>query len=243
MGIPVTFWSMRSLLHKTSFQRADLTFQLLGRLTRSGNSTNQDAAEPSFQLSSSRLSLLLGFAGMLHPAEMMALIRRDLVFPKDLHGEVNALYVQVRDPKTARFARRQHCRIDDPSIIHVASVLFDKLDLSSRLYPGSISTFRKQWNALLSFLGVPFRQAERGATPGVLRGSGATFYYTMTEDLSWISWRGRWARQRTLEYYLQEVGSQLLIHQLSPVSKSTIFTLADVSSAVIWRLFTCSAGS
>ena len=26
-------------------QRADLTFQLLGRLTRSGNSTNQDAAE------------------------------------------------------------------------------------------------------------------------------------------------------------------------------------------------------
>ena len=186
---------------------------------------------------------LLGFAGMLHPAEMMTLIRRDLVFPKDLHGEVNALYVQVRDPKTARFARRQHCRIDDPSIIHVASVLFDKLDLSSRLYPGSISTFRKQWNALLSFLGVPFRQAERGATPGVLRGSGATFYYTMTEDLSWISWRGRWARQRTLEYYLQEVGSQLLIHQLSPVSKSTIFTLADVSSAVIWRLFTCSAGS
>ena len=45
------------------------------------------------------------------------------------------------------------CRIDDPSIIHVASVLFDKLDLSSRLYPGSISTFRKQWNALLSSWG------------------------------------------------------------------------------------------
>lgn len=186
---------------------------------------------------------LLGFAGMLHPAEMMALVRRDLVFPEDLHGEVNALYVQVRDPKTARFARRQHCRIDDSSVIQVASHLFYNLDLSSRLYPGTISTFRKQWNALLSFLGVPHRQADRGATPGVLRGSGATFYYTMTEDLSWISWRGRWSRQRTLEYYLQEVGSQLLIHQLSTVSKSTIFSMADVSSAVIWRMYTCSAGS
>ena len=186
---------------------------------------------------------LLGFAGMLHPAEMMTLVRRDLVFPKDLHGEVNALYVQVRDPKTARFARRQHCRIDDVSVIQVASALYDKLELGSRLYPGSINTFRKQWNALLQFLGVPHRQADRGATPGVLRGSGATFYYTMTEDLSWISWRGRWARQRTLEYYLQEVGSQLLIHQLSPVSKSTIFSLADVSAAVIWRFYTCSAGS
>ena len=79
--------------------------------------------------------------------------------------------------------------------------------------------------------------------PRSFAGSGATFYYTMTEDLSWISWRGRWARQRTLEYYLQEVGSQLLIHQLSTVSKSTIFSLADVSSAVIWRMYTCSAGS
>ena len=85
--------------------------------------------------------------------------------------------------------------------------------------------------------------ARPGATPGVLRGSGATFYYTMTEDLSWISWRGRWARQRTLEYYLQEVGSQLLIHQLSPLSKSTVFSSADVAPAAIWKCYTCSAES
>ena len=60
--------------------------------------------------------------------------------------------------------------------------------------------------------------SDRGATPGVLRGSGATFLYTLTENVQWIAWRGRWARTRTLEFYLQEVAAQLLLHQLSPIS-------------------------
>lgn len=85
----------------------------------------------------------------------------------------------------------------------------------------------------MDHLGIPCKQKDRGATPGVLRGSGATFYYTCTEDLSWVAWRGRWSRQKTLEFYLQEVGAQMLIHELDSWAKARIFPLADASWAVL----------
>eukprot|EP00438_Fugacium_kawagutii_P017073 Skav213868 [mRNA] locus=scaffold2374:24688:27090:+ [translate_table: standard] len=170
--------------------------------------------------------VLIGFSAMLHPSEMVALCRRDLVFPSDLGNTCPSLFIHVRDPKTARFARRQHGRVDDPEVIWIFARIFGKLDLSQRLYPASITTFRKQWDAIMKRLGIPHRQAERGATPGVLRGSGATHLYTHSEDVAWVAWRGRWARIRTLEFYLQEVGAQLLMHSLDPIAKAKIYELA-----------------
>lgn len=176
---------------------------------------------------------LLGFAAMLHPSEMLALVRRDLILPSDVMYDSSSLFLKVRDPKTARFARRQHGRIDDPSIIDFVEAIFSKLPLDSRLYPASMTTFRKQWNAIMQSLGVPHKQLDSGATPGVLRGSGATFLYSTTEDVNWVAWRGRWSRVRTLEYYLQEVAAQMMIHTLSSTSKAKIEVLANASSAVL----------
>ena len=82
-------------------------------------------------------------------------------------------------------------------------------------------------------LGIPFKQECRGATPGTLRGSGATFLYGRTEDLPWIAWRGRWARQKTLEYYLQEVSAQLLLHELSSLSKFKIEQFSEFSWSIL----------
>ena len=179
--------------------------------------------------------VLLGFGAMLHPAEMMALVRKDLIFPQDINYDSPSLFIRVRDPKTARFARRQHGRIDDPGIISFAFAVFGALPLESRLYPASAAGFRRQWNLVMGRLGVPYRQATRGATPGVLRGSGATYLYNASEDISWVAWRGRWSRVRTLEYYLQEVGAYLLIHELSPFAKAKISALSDASWSVIWN--------
>jgi hypothetical protein len=67
--------------------------------------------------------LLLGFAAMLHPSGMR-FDARDLVFPKDLNHNTTALYIRGRDPKAARFARRQHSRVDDhDGIISIASAV------------------------------------------------------------------------------------------------------------------------
>ena len=176
----------------------------------------------------------LGFGAMLHPAEMLALQRKDLIFPADVCYDSQSLYVRIRDPKTARFARRQHGRIDDESIIALSFAVFGRLPLEARLYPASLTSFRKQWDLVMTRLGVPCRQATNGATPGVLRGSGATYLYSATEDINWVAWRGRWSRVRTLEYYLQEVASYLLIHQLHPLAKARIAAFSEASSAVIW---------
>ena len=180
--------------------------------------------------------VLLGFGAMLHPAEMISLVRKDLIFPSDLFYDSTSLFVKIREPKTARFARRQHGRIDDPGIIAITEAIFGSLKLDEKLYPASISSFRKQWESVMTRLGVPCKQSVHGATPGVLRGSGATYLYATTEDIGWVAWRGRWSRVRTLEYYLQEVGAFMLIHELPPLAKTRISNLAKSSWAVIWAL-------
>ena len=123
--------------------------------------------------------VLLGFAAMLHPAEMIALKRADLILPSDVAHDHCCMFVHIRNPKTARFARRQHGRIDDPLIIALAERLYGPLNLEAHLYAGSASMFRKQWDAVLQRLGIPTRQADGGATPAVLRGSGATLQRTL----------------------------------------------------------------
>ena len=85
----------------------------------------------------------------------------------------------------------------------------------------------------MQHLGVPHSQAGGGATPGVLRGSGATYLYCASEDLSWVAWRGRWARVRTLEYYLQEVGAFVMVHSLKPSSKDKIQKLSAAAWSVL----------
>ena len=164
----------------------------------------------------------LGFAAMLHPNEFINLVRRDLCFPEDAMSRLEVLYIHIRNPKTSRFARRQHARVDDPTILLLARCIFFALPLDAKLFNASIAVFRRQWNSILDFLEIPRRQASRGATPGVLRGSGATQMYLETEDLPRIAWRGRWSRQRTLEYYVQEVAAQLFMHQLSRHAREKI---------------------
>lgn len=164
----------------------------------------------------------LGFMGMLHPNEFLLLLREDLVFPEDALTTKSVLYIHIRQPKTARFARRQHARVDDDPIILLARCVFGHLPRSERLYPGSVATFRRQWNHLFDYLQVPRKQNDRGIAPGTLRGSGATEMYLASEDLPRIAWRGRWARMRTLERYVQEVGAQLFMHRLNPAARELI---------------------
>lgn len=180
--------------------------------------------------------VLLGFSAMLHPGELILLCRRDLVFPSDVANDMACMFIHLQNPKTARFARRQHARIDDSQVIRLAEAAFGSLDLGSRLFPGSMASFRRFWNSVMQRLGIPFKQSEKGATPGSLRGSGATYMYTCTQDIPLIAWRGRWARTKTLEFYLQEVAAQLLLHELHPSSRSSIETLSRFSWAVLCKM-------
>ena len=135
--------------------------------------------------------VLLGFLAMLHPSEMLHLTRKDLVFPSDTLGHTCELYIHLRNPKTAR---RQHGKVDDAFAILFVEQVFGHLSWDSRLFPASMHTFRRMWDSVLTRLQIPCRAAAKGATPSVLRGSGATFFYQQTENLQLLAWRGRWAR-------------------------------------------------
>lgn len=94
---------------------------------------------------------------MLHPAKMIILTREDLIFPADVNYDCLSLYVRIKNPKTARFARRQHGRIDDAPAVDILFGLFGAFPHKQRLYTGSASTFRKQWNAIMDALGAQVR--------------------------------------------------------------------------------------
>ncbi|CAE7186703.1 unnamed protein product, partial [Symbiodinium pilosum] len=147
---------------------------------------------------------LIGFLCMLHPSEFIALTRGDLILPSDALSSDRVAYVYIRNPKTARFARRQHCRLEDSLTLSFLEALFTHVPLDQKLFRASMSAYRNEWNAVMARLEVPHTLAQRGATPGVLRGSGATFLYLEAEDLPLVAWRGRWARTKTVEFYLQE---------------------------------------
>ena len=181
--------------------------------------------------------IALGFGGMLHPNEFLTLTRRDLVFPSDSLMEGSALYIFVKNPKTARFARKQHVRVDDRSLIFLAWRLFGSLGLDEKLYPASVAVFRRQWNSLLDRLQIPRRQAEGGATPGTLRGSGATFEYLQRGNITESQWKGRWNRLRTLEHYIQEVAAQLFLFNLSPQSRKQITFFSSHLGLIIEQFF------
>ena len=170
---------------------------------------------------------MIGFAGMLHPAEFLPLQRRDLMLPRDTGFQVRVLYVHLKNPKTHRFARQQHVKIADPEIISFVDAIYGDVPLDFKLFAGSAGMYRNQWNAIMKRLGIPFLQAQRGLTPGSLRGSGATALYLTTEDIPLICWRGRWSRVKTLEFYLQEVAAQVLEHSLSCSARKTIDDLGE----------------
>ena len=165
---------------------------------------------------------LVGFLCMLHPSEFLVLRRADLILPSDAMVRDRVAYIHLRNPKTARFARRQHCRLEDRSVLAFLAGLYEGWPPDRPLYPGSANTYRTQWNAVMRKLGVPCTRATKGATPGVLRGSGATYLYLETEDIGKVQWRGRWARLKTVEFYLQEVGAQLLLARLPAASRERI---------------------
>ena len=180
--------------------------------------------------------LMMGFSAMLHPSEFLTASRRHLMLPKDMFIKMMHAYLHIPNPKTKRFARRQHAKIDENVVVAFLTFVFGQLDPGQPLWPASSAVFRKRWDVLLERLGVPTKTAQKGVTPGSLRGSGATHFYLDCEDIPRIAWRGRWSQVKTLEFYLQEVAAQVIFHRLPATSQTIIATLAEACDSLVYAV-------
>ena len=179
----------------------------------------------------------LAFGGMLRPSDFQKAPRSHLVLPRDRLEAGGPAFFYIPDAKTSRrFSRRQHARIDDPSIVQLLDKVFGALHPTCPLSRYTVGTFKSRWNCILSFFGLPHSRAADGATPGCLRGSGATDFYIHTEDIPRTMWRGRWRGAQTLEYYLQETAAQMFLSFLSDEQRQKLCLFADASGGIV-RLF------
>ena len=178
-------------------------------------------------------ALILGFHGLLRPAEFMFLKRGDLVLPMDILSTEAICYVRILHSKTSRFMLRQHARISDSASVQFLQGLFGHFGKHEPLFGCSFSVFRTRWNRLFGALGVPTAEEKRGVTPKSLRGSGASWLFHHTEDVSKLLWRGRWQSRRTLEHYLQDVMGQVLLSDLSISQRDAVLELSNASSFLL----------
>lgn len=178
-------------------------------------------------------AMLLGFHGLLRPAEILPLRRQDLILPRDVMSSEAICYVKILHSKTSRFMLRQHSRISDAASVAFLDAIFGALANHEALFGCSQSMFRSRWNRLFQALGIPTAEKDQGITPKSLRGSGASWLYHTTEDINRILWRGRWQARRTLEHYLQDVMGQVLLSNLCQDRRDTIALLSDASSFLL----------
>ena len=77
---------------------------------------------------------LIGFLCVLHPSEMVPLVCQDIVLPEDAVSSDCIAYVQIRSPKTQRFARWQRCRLEDFLTLRLLTSLYFSLPFNARLF-------------------------------------------------------------------------------------------------------------
>ena len=106
--------------------------------------------------------------------------------------------------------------------VYVLQFTFGELGMSEKLSGMSAYQYRRRWDAILKFLGIPSSQKSGGPTPGTIRGSGATSEYMRSEDIPKIAWRGRWRTLSSLEHYLQEAAARFLLNQLPESTRSKV---------------------
>lgn len=160
------------------------------------------------------------------PRRISWTLRQVFLLPQDFLLGQTGFYIHIRNLKTARFARRQHCKIDDFSLLQFVDRAFGSMRSDESLFAGGPSAFRRRGNVVMQRLGVPCGARAGGVTLAVLRGCGATYFYLACGDLSRVQWRGRWSQLRTVERYIREVGAQTIVAR-------RIKELGDASSLLL----------
>ena len=178
--------------------------------------------------------IALGFAALLRPGELIALVRSDLLLPRDCDAGIGFALVAIREAKT-RFshARLQNAKVDIPDLLQIVDFAFGGLESHQRLWPQSGSTLRQRFKSVLQSLEIA--NLGRCLDLGSLRAGGATYILQHTENGELLRRRGRWANYKMMEIYVQELASVLYLQTIPPNAKVKIFSAARAFLDVLQR--------
>ena len=176
------------------------------------------------------LTSLLGFFAMLRPIELLQLSKNSFVTPID-HGLGKVLLILLPSTKSrTRGPKQQYVRLDEPMVIDFVKRLLPKLLPSERIWPGSMSQFRRHWHLVVGHLTT----LPKLVYPSSLRPGGASYLFQLWgEDLPRLQWRGRWVHQRTLSHYIQELGAVHVLTQVPMAQRVRLQQLALMFPSVV----------
>ena len=180
--------------------------------------------------------LLAAFTMFLRPGELLQARRCDLSLPRDRLEASGDAFLRISAPKTRRSFPCQHARCSDRAVVRLLTVVFGDLAPTDPLTPFGASGFRTRWNHILRALGIPLSRAPGGfnLTPGCLRGSGATDFYMVTEDIPRVFWRGRWRQASSAERYLQAAAASTVLSSLPEASRALVARFAAAADELLF---------
>ena len=179
------------------------------------------------------LLVAVAFAACLRPAEMMALKVGEILLPSRTLGRQGAFYVAIGRPKMRRLsARREHVLVEQLSLTQWLETALAGRSADELLFRAGPRVFTAAFAEVVRVLGLPVGDL-RGLTPASLRAGGATWLFETTRDLELVRWRGRWASNRTLEVYIQEVAADRLLADVGDDVRSRVRRLAASAPGLV----------
>ena len=173
----------------------------------------------------------LAWGALLRIGEIFGAYRDDLVLPEDVNYTVSFALLRAKEPKTRyRAARHQAGKLGQVDLIEIVRLGFQKLPKGGHLWHMSGQSLRARLTKLLSKLALP---TEPHGFPKALslasfRPGGATYLIAATDSAEAIRRRGRWASQKVMEIYLQEVSSATYLTDISEQARGHIFLALDI---------------
>ena len=140
------------------------------------------------------------------------------------------MYTRVRRPQNAGAGPRiQHSVIDVPILVDFLCSNLTHMARDARPYPFSRAQVRARWDKILEALGLPLGCL----TPRSLRGGGTVWLFERTHNLGYVLWRGRWMKEETLHFYLQEALVARLMSEIPRDARDRVCSLCTIFDHIL----------
>lgn len=188
----------------------------------------------------------LAWGALLRIGEVTNALRSDLIMPSDVSHSVDYVLIRLKEPKTRyRAARHQSGKLEQPDLIEIVRIGFQKLLPGEKLWPLSGSTLRHRLSKLLERLSLPSKDTPscRALSLASMRPGGATWLMTACESAELVRRRGRWASFRIMEIYLQEVSAMTYMTDIKAEARSKVLFALEVFPSLFVQILKFDASS